>query len=173
MTTVIQKCWCQGGHECMPPNGKGFLRIDSETCKCDFYVEHFSDVIKIQLAKKLSDWMARGADYTSEYQCPRRHTFHFREVQMHNAGEWGLVRKLWFSAKAVYHVSMAFFLEYGAWVLREGNFIEQSTQNEIRTHDVGERLRNLFLEYHDLPYNGEHYALNTIEVRLWNWILRR
>jgi hypothetical protein len=89
-----------------------------------------------------------------------------------NHERWGLFRKLSFTVRATYHLSVAFFVGYGATFLRWGRFIAEKKKEEILLHGMGERLSPLFLEYYGFGYNLERYPL-TIEARLWNWILPR
>lgn len=90
-----------------------------------------------------------------------------------NHEQWGFFRKLSFTVRATYQLSVAFFVGYSIFFLKWGRFITESEQEEVLLRDMGERLRPLFLEYYGFRYNPEGYQSRTIEARLWNWILRR
>lgn len=169
------RCRCDGWVDCnllIDRSIDPYVTIEGD-CDCHFHVDHFSLPIFNRLQGNFVNWMERGVDYHKNLNCSIRHPFNFNNVQVHNARTWGLFQKLWFSVRAIYHISMAFFLDYGVWILRAGNFISQSTKQTILANDVGGRLSFLFLEYHGFGYNVENHPNKTIEVRLWNWILRR
>lgn len=90
-----------------------------------------------------------------------------------NHERWGIFRKLSFTVRATYHMSVAFFVGYGTTFLKWGRFITEREQEQMLLRDMGERLTPLFLEYYGFRYNPGDYPSRTIEARLWNWILRR
>lgn len=169
MEATIKHCMCQGGIDCEASTGGPFITLGGK-CDCQFYDEHFFNTYKDKLPEKFHDWMDRG---NYDLTCSIRHTFNFRNVKKVDQKEWGILRKLFFTVRVIYHVCMGFFLDYGIWIIRGLRFIDLNTRNDLRRHNVGERFTRLFLEYHDIEYNPLDYPLKTIETRLWNWILRR
>ena len=94
--------------------------------------------------------------------------------QVFRTEEWGIGQWMWFSARLVYHATVAFFIELnlqlGLW-LYENAFDGTGGREyvkDFREANVSHRLTPLFREYEGIRYNPE--LKKTVEERAWEWI---
>lgn len=167
-------CKCQGEMPCDPNTARPFVRINNEGCPCTFQVDHFAQFLSVSLTERFKDWVAFGTDYSADpLRCPTRHPFVIKEVEVIDGKRRGFFQEKIFQIRVIYHVCVAFLVEYGLVFLYGWGLIDGELRQRVRKTDMGERLASLFLEYHLLEYNREDFPLNTIEIQLWNSIFQR
>lgn len=166
-------CACQGGISCELNTARPFMRI-KKGCACTFQVDHFAKYLSVNLTERFKDWVAFGTDYSAEpSRCPVGHEFVIQDVEVSDGKKWGFCKEKTFRIRVIYHVCVAFLIEYGLAFLYGWGIIGEELRQRVRKTDMGERLASLFLEYHLLEYNREDFPLNTIEIQLWNSIFQR
>ncbi|MCB1081929.1 MAG: hypothetical protein KDK63_02155 [Chlamydiia bacterium] len=143
-------------------------------CACTFQVDHFAKFLSMNLTERFKDWVAFGTDYSADpLRCPIGHEFEMQHVEVIDGKKRGFFQEKIFQIRVIYHVCVAFLIEYGLVFLHGWGIIDGGLRQRVRRTDMGERLASLFLEYYLLEYNREDFPLNTIEIRLWNSIFQR
>lgn len=82
--------------------------------------------------------------------------------------KWSMYESFIFTFGALYHGSLAIISNLGLKFLNHCNFISNDTFKDLQTHEVGNRLAELFLQYYGMHYNRSRPE--TWENKVWSWV---